>query len=150
MSGAVFLMVRASASRYHHGMGIQVTADDMARLRNVLQASRGSTHRDHAHAAELERVLDRADVVAEIAPDVVTMHSMVRVRDLESGKTAVYTLVFPADADIAQRRISVLAPIGTALIGARAGDRIEWRTPGGRRSLQVEAVLYQPETAAAA
>jgi regulator of nucleoside diphosphate kinase len=63
--------------------------------------------------------------------------------------TAVYTVVFPMEADIGTKRISVLAPIGTALIGYRAGDMIEWATPGRTRRLQVEAVLFQPEAAEA-
>jgi regulator of nucleoside diphosphate kinase len=76
------------------------------------------------------------------------MHSMVRVVDLDTGARKVYTLVFPAEADIEKNRISVLAPIGTALIGYRAGDRVEWRTPGGTKRLQIEKVLFQPEAAA--
>jgi regulator of nucleoside diphosphate kinase len=130
---------------------ILVTEDDMDRLRNLVRASRRSARRDQDHLAELDRELDHAEVVAvaEVPADVVTMHSVVRVRDLDSGARIDYRLVFPADADIERRRISVLAPIGTALIGYRAGDRIEWTTPGGTRHLEVEAVLYQPETAAA-
>jgi regulator of nucleoside diphosphate kinase len=57
----------------------------------------------------------------------------------------VYTIVFPPEADTAQQRISVLAPIGTALIGYRVGDVIEWSTPGGGRRLRIETVLFQPE-----
>ena len=130
---------------------IQVTDDDMHRLRNLVRASRQSARRDQHHLAELERELDRAEVVAaaDVPADVVTMHSVARVRDLETGASAIDRLVFPVDADIARRHISVLAPIGTALIGYRAGDRIEWTTPGGTRRLQIEEVLYQPETAAA-
>ena len=130
---------------------IQVTDDDMARLRNLVRASRQSARRDQHHLAELERELDRAEVVtaADVPADVVTMHSVVRVRDLDTGASAVYRLVFPVDADIERRHISVLAPIGTALIGYQAGDRIEWTTPGGTRRLEIEDVLYQPETAAA-
>jgi regulator of nucleoside diphosphate kinase len=133
------------------GRRIQVTDDDMTRLRDLIRGSRRSARRDLGHLAELEQELDRAEVVEtdEIASDVVTMHSVVRVRDLDSGVTATYTLVFPVDADIERRRISVLAPIGTALIGYRAGDEIEWRTPGGPRRLRIEDVLYQPEAAAA-
>jgi regulator of nucleoside diphosphate kinase len=77
------------------------------------------------------------------------MHSTVRVRDVNSGSSMVYTLVFPVDADVAQQRISVLAPIGTALLGFRSGDVFEWKTPGGTRRLQIEEVLFQPEAAGA-
>jgi regulator of nucleoside diphosphate kinase len=130
---------------------IVMTDDDMARLRELVRASRVSARRDQKHLAELERELDNAEVVApaDIAHDVVTMHSVVRIRDLDTGAGAMYTLVFPSDADIARGRISVLAPIGTALIGYRAGDDIEWATPGGRRRLAIEEIVYQPETAAA-
>ena len=134
-----------------NGRQIYVTEDDMARLKELVRASRGVASRDEAHLAELHRELDRADVVAatDIAPDVVTMHSTVRVHDLESGASAVYTLVFPGDADVTERRISVLSPIGTALIGYRVGDTIQLRTPGGMRRLEVADVLYQPEREAA-
>ena len=130
---------------------IQVTDDDMTRLRELVRASRQSGRRDQHHLEELERELDRAEVVAaaHVPADVVTMHSVVRVRDLDTGARAVYRLVFPVNADIERRHISVLAPIGTALIGYRAGDRIEWATPGGTKRFEVEQVLYQPETAAA-
>ena len=130
---------------------ILVTEDDMHRLRDLVRASRRTARRDQSHLAELDRELDRADTVAaaDVPSDAVTMHSVVRVRDLDTGGRFDYTLVYPADADIERRRISVLAPIGTALIGHRTGDRIDWITPGGTRRLEVEAVLYQPETAAA-
>jgi regulator of nucleoside diphosphate kinase len=133
------------------GRRILVTENDMDRLKDLVHASRRSARRDQNHLAELDRELDRAEVVAaaEVPADVVTMQSVVRVRDLDTGARVDYRLVFPADADIERRRISVLAPIGTALIGYRAGDRIEWATPGGTRRLEVEAVLYQPEMAAA-
>ena len=58
-----------------------------------------------------------------------------------------YTLVFPADAEAVQNKISVLAPIGTALIGYRVGDVITWNVPGGMRMLRVEKIIYQPEAA---
>jgi len=133
------------------GRRIQVTDDDMTRLRDLTRASRRVARRDLGHLAELDQELDRAEVVGadEIASDVVTMHSVVRVRDLDSGVSATYTLVFPVDADIERRRISVLAPIGTALIGYRAGDEIEWRTPGGTRSLRIERVMQAARPAQA-
>ncbi|MGB4785506.1 MAG: GreA/GreB family elongation factor, partial [Candidatus Acidiferrum sp.] len=83
----------------------------------------------------------------DIPADTVTMHSHVRVRDLDTGGESTYTLVFPSDADIAKGKISILAPIATALLGYREGDEIEWPTPGGRRRLNVIRVLYQPEAA---
>jgi regulator of nucleoside diphosphate kinase len=131
---------------------IVITQDDMARLKNLVREGRKASRRDQDHLAELDRELDRAEMVdaGDLSPHVVTMHSTVRVRDLDSDRSVVYTLVFPADADIDNKRISVLAPIGTALIGYRAGDTVEWTTPGGTKRLQIEEVLFQPEAAASA
>ena len=75
------------------------------------------------------------------------MNSSVRLKDLDTKKELTYTLVFPSDADAGQNRISVLAPIGTALIGYRVGDIITWEVPAGRRRLKVEKIIYQPEAA---
>jgi regulator of nucleoside diphosphate kinase len=99
--------------------------------------------------ATLRAGLKRSRVVgAESVPDgVVTMNSKVRVRDLKSGESETYTLVFPDDADINDGRLSVLAPLGTALLGAEAGDVVEFAAPAGVRRLKVEKVLYQPEAA---
>ena len=131
---------------------IVVTRDDMARLRELVRQGRKASRRDQGHLAELDQELDRAEIIDanDLSADVVTMHSTVRVRDLDAGTSVVYTLVFPVDADIERRRISVLAPIGTALIGYRAGDNVEWMTPGGPKRLEIEEVLFQPEAAGSA
>ena len=94
------------------------------------------------------RLPTRADVVeAEAIPrDVVTMNSEVRLQDLDSGDIKVYRLVFPSQART-ENSISILAPIGTAMLGYRVGDVIEWRVPKGIRRLKVLDVLYQPEAA---
>jgi regulator of nucleoside diphosphate kinase len=129
---------------------ILITENDMARLRELVSRGRVALRRDQDHVEELEGELEHAEVVAaeDVPPDAVTMHSTVSVRDLDTDARAIYTIVFPAEADIATNRISVLAPVGTALIGYRAGDVIEWATPGGTRRLRIEAVLFQPEAAA--
>ena len=129
---------------------ILITADDMARLRELIHAGTPTPGHDQPHLAALDNELDRAAVVApdDVPDDVVTMHSTVRVRDLDRDAAMVYTLVFPEDADIDRRQVSILAPVGTALIGYRAGDSLEWPTPRGKRRLLIEAVLFQPEAAA--
>ena len=130
---------------------IRVTRDDLERLERVVEARRGVVRRDEAHLDALEEELERAEVVepADMPPDVVTMRSKVQVKDLGSGQDTVYTLVFPRDADVNAGRLSVLAPIGTALLGYRQGDEIEWPVPGGLRRLKVMKVLFQPEAAGA-
>jgi regulator of nucleoside diphosphate kinase len=87
--------------------------------------------------------LDRALVLApgEMPANVVTMHAVVRVLDLQSGERQELVLVSPAEADVKARRISVLAPLGTALLGYREGDEVEWLMPGGLRRLRIERVI---------
>jgi regulator of nucleoside diphosphate kinase len=77
----------------------------------------------------------------------VTMNSKVCLKDLYTNEEMNVTLVFPRDADIAQAKVSVLAPIGTAMLGNRIGEIFTWKVPDGVRRLQVEKVLYQPEAA---
>ena len=97
----------------------------------------------------LERELERAVVVKpdEVPPTVVTMNSEVEVTDLDTGEQRSLKVVFPALAGIEAGRISVLAPLGTALLGSRQGAHVTWQTPRGARQLRVERVVYQPEAA---
>jgi regulator of nucleoside diphosphate kinase len=97
----------------------------------------------------LETELNRSIQVAadKVPPDVITMHSKACLIDLDSGEEVVYTLVFPNEADVRQDKISVLAPIGTAMLGYQVDDRFEWPVPDGVRRLQVKSVLFQPEAA---
>ncbi len=84
-----------------------------------------------------------------VPPDVVTMRSRVRVLDMVSGRAATYTICYPTEANLEAGRLSVLAPIGTALLGYREGDVVEWPVPGGVRVLKIEKLEHQPEAAAA-
>ena len=105
--------------------------------------------RNREDLAALEGELSRARIVPgdEVPANVITMNSVVCLRDLDSDETEEYELVYPTDADMEHNRISVLAPIGTAILGYRLGDVIEWRVPAGLRRFRVEEVLYQPERA---
>jgi regulator of nucleoside diphosphate kinase len=96
----------------------------------------------------LERELDRAVVVpsAAVPADVATMNSRVRYTDESDGVQRTVSLVYPLHANAAEGKVSVLAPVGTALLGLSAGQSIEWDFPdGSRRRLKVEEVLHQPE-----
>ena len=128
---------------------IHVTDYDMQRLRKLLEGTQRWNPKDRAYLDHLEEELDRASTVAseKIPANVVTMNSWIRVKDLDTGKEMSIQLVFPSEADFEQGKISILAPIGTALIGYRAGDTVEWTVPAGTRRLRIEEVLYQPEAA---
>lgn len=82
-----------------------------------------------------------------LQPDVITMNSKARLRDLDTGEEMIFTLVFPGNANIENDKISVVAPIGTAMLGQRVGDEFEWEVPAGSVRLRVEEMLYQPEAA---
>jgi regulator of nucleoside diphosphate kinase len=124
---------------------IVVTRSDLKRLRAIL-GSRGISVRDREHLLDLSVELDRAHVVHddEVPSDVVTLQSQVRVRDPETGMASNYTVVSPAQADVSLGHVSVLAPLGTALLGYREGDEVEWQMPGGIRRLWIERVI-QPQ-----
>lgn len=128
-----------------------ITTADMNRLERLIAGRIRSIPRDAEYLAVLQDRLDRAEVVQpdQIPPDVITMESLTRVRDLDTGAEATYRLVLPYDADAGRGRISVLAPIGTALLGRRVGDTVEWQAPRGRRRLRVLSVPFQPEAASA-
>lgn len=121
---------------------IIVTDQDFWRLSAIVGARAAASTRDRAHMERLEEELARSVPIAsvQVPPDVVTMHSRVHVRDIGTGAVRAYTLVFPHEADLSRGRLSVLAPLGTALLGYRVGDEIEWEMPGGVRRVRIERV----------
>lgn len=130
---------------------IYITEFDLNRLTELLgvwQTFKGSKS-PSIHLESLLEELDRAHIVLpkDIPADVVTMNSRVRLLDMSKGEELNYTLVFPRDADAATGKISILAPVGTALLGYRVGDMIEWPVPIGTKTIKIEEILYQPEAA---
>ncbi|MCC7519534.1 MAG: nucleoside diphosphate kinase regulator [Verrucomicrobiae bacterium] len=124
---------------------IYITEADMRRLQPLIEAMKNS--RDDLGG--LQRELAQARVIAskDVPADVITMNSKARLKNLESGEELIYTLVFPDQANIDHGKISVVAPIGTAMLGQRVGDVFKWTVPAGAVRLRVEEVLYQPEAA---
>jgi regulator of nucleoside diphosphate kinase len=119
----------------------------MQRLRRLVDSLQTNTAADKNIAA-LEEELDRAHVVdgKRIRPDVITLNSHVRIMDLDSQREFEYEVVYPnTKGRTSANTLSVLAPLGTALLGYRAGDIIEWAVPRGKRRLKVLEVMYQPE-----
>jgi regulator of nucleoside diphosphate kinase len=127
---------------------IIISEADIARLRGLLAARRGDASLNAAHVEKLRSELDRAIVVAaDLVPrDVITMGSRVQIRDSASGGIEDYLLVYPREADPATNRLSILAPLGTALLGNAEGDDVQWRMPGGVRSFRVRRVMQDAGT----
>lgn len=128
---------------------IYITSFDMLRLEELLEVASEFSARDNKHLDELSKELLRAEVVdsKNIPADVITMNSKVRLLDLDTKDKKIYTLVFPSEANIDENKISILAPIGTAMLGYHVGDTIKWHVPVGIRKLMVTDILYQPESA---
>ncbi len=131
---------------------ILATQDDLWQLAQLIECALRFQPLSHQHLAELKEELNTARVVAqeEMPSDVVTLNSEVRVRDLDSGHEGVYKIVFPRDAHASDNRISVLAPVVTALLGRRAGETLELNTPTGKKQLKVKEVIRQAKAASQA
>jgi regulator of nucleoside diphosphate kinase len=129
--------------------GIFIADDDRARLEALLRRAAARDVSGSQYLAALAGELRRARVVprSQIPRDVVTMNATVRLRDQETGEEETYTLVYPDQADIEANRLSILAPVGTALLGYRAGDVVEWPVPAGVTRFRIEEVLFQPRSA---
>lgn len=122
-----------------------LTELDHARLFNLAhERERAASHDAEGFAA----LLDQATLVdsRRIAPDVVTMRSRFVLRELHDGSVRTVTLCYPVDADPTQGRLSVMSPLGMALIGLPLGAHATWHCPNGEvRSAVVEEIVYQPE-----
>jgi len=126
---------------------IIITAADHAELDNVITFTGKVSERARAEFHALEGELRRAEIVTPeaIPSDVITMNSRAELLDLETNEVMQFTLVLPRDAKIDEGKISVLAPLGTAMLGYRVGDEFEWHVPYGVRRLKVTNVYFQPE-----
>jgi regulator of nucleoside diphosphate kinase len=132
-----------------HATPIDITDFDARRLNAVLARYEDLQGSSRSEVARLRRELERARIVTsrEVSERVVTMNSQVALRDLDSGQEFTCRLSFPDEANVEAGRLSVLAPVGTAILGYREGNVIEWEVPAGTRRIRIEKILYQPEAA---
>ena len=134
----------------NHQATIYITQTDRVRLGNLIELVRDQGDRSNlSYVNNLEGELEFAEVVASenIASDVVTMRSKVRLKDLDTGEESIYSIVFPSEANTDEGKISVLAPLATALLGSRLGAIVQFQAPRRPRRLQILEILYQPESA---
>ncbi len=126
---------------------ITVTTADYKRIESVLD-NLPSSYDDLVD--KLFGELDRADVVEPTAvpPTLVTMNSRVRFTVVATGATIVRTLVYPKDQTASEENISILSPLGSALLGLSVGQEIEWKIDEQRTvRVRIDAIEYQPESA---
>ncbi len=126
---------------------IYITQTDYSRLEQLLDNP--VLKREQGAMRTLVSEMQRAVIVPsrEIPSDVVTMHSRVNVRDRATGEESTITLVFPKEASLDDGKISVLAPVGMALLGYRVGDSVTWEVPSGTKTFEISGIEYQPEAA---
>lgn len=127
---------------------IYITEFDLERLQKLLWEAQSTDYRKSDYLEKLQIEIRRAVVVSpqDIPSDVITMNSVVCLKDVDTGEEETYTLVFPEDSNLEQGKISILAPIGTGMLGYKVGDTFEWNVPAGKRRLQVIKIIYQPES----
>ncbi len=121
---------------------ILITEKDLLRLRNVL------SFQNSEEFENLEIELERAKIITDfdVPPDLVTMNTRFKFMNIQDNKEMIITIVYPHEANFVDGKISVLASLGSALIGLRVGQEINWMFPDGKtRTLRILEVLYQPE-----
>ncbi len=126
---------------------IYITESDKSKLQKLFKTTLGFRHKDLITVRSLLQELDRAEIITneKIRRSTIIMNSQVLIKDIDTGEELKYTLVYPEYSNIGENKISILAPIGTALLGYREGDTIEWKVPAGTRRLLVKKILYQPK-----
>ena len=126
---------------------IYLTDKDYNRLLQMVQSQRQKN--GLFVVAALSQELKRAKVVSptEIPADVITMNSRVRLKEMKSAAELDIDIVYPKDADVGKRKVSVLAPVGTAVLGCRVGDEVKWPVAQGMVTYKVQELIYQPEAA---
>lgn len=126
---------------------IIVSREDHERLETLFVSGLAAAFSDKPYLQALRGELNVAQIVVpnEIPADVVTMNSTVRLLDPRTKEVDTYTLVYPEDANIAEGKLSVLAPIGTAILGYRVGDVVCWQVPSGITRVCIDELVFQPE-----
>lgn len=125
---------------------IFITESDKDKLLKLINQTKYVDLDNNLHLKDLEAEIEKANVTKaeELPGDVITMNT--RVILLMDGSEEEVTLVYPNEADILEDKISVLSPIGTAILGYREGDIIEWKVPSGTAQIEIKKVLFQPES----
>lgn len=120
---------------------------DSQRLRDRIMNIKEKTGKLNPELETLFTELERAKIIdsASIPNDVVTMHTKVKIKLSNNEKPMEFQIVYPEEADIKNKKISIFAPVATALLGYKKGDRIKWKVPSGDVVITIEDILYQPE-----
>ena len=124
---------------------IFITESDKDKLLKIINKAQHEDFSDNVNLKDLEAEITRANLTSidELPNNVITMNSTAIL--LIEGDEEEYTLVYPSEADISKNKISVLSPIGTAILGYSEGDIVKWEVPKGTVDINIKKVLFQPE-----
>lgn len=127
---------------------IVISSADAARIWSYIEEARVGRAKVSENLIPLMNELNRATKVSpdKMPPDVVTMNSIVSLLNIKNKTTTKIQIVYPSQADISKQKISIFAPVGTALLGYRKGDLVEWTTPSGLTQFEILDIIYQPES----
>lgn len=127
---------------------ILVSSLDAVRIQNRIEKARNGGLKAPINLIPLMNELKRAKKVepSEIPRDVVTMNSIVLLKNKLTNKEIRVQIVYPEDANLSKQKISIFAPVGTALLGYKKGDTIKWDVPAGKAEFEILEVEYQPES----
>jgi regulator of nucleoside diphosphate kinase len=126
-----------------------ITKQDFNRIHRSITDAKAKNSIKKEEADKLLAELKSAKIVEQnkIDGDVVTMNSIVKIHFQNNKTTMEFQLVYPADANIKERKISIFSSVASALIGYRVGDEIDWLIPSGMTKIVIDEVIYQPESA---
>ncbi|MDP2453913.1 MULTISPECIES: nucleoside diphosphate kinase regulator [unclassified Kaistella] len=126
-----------------------ITKQDFNKIHRSITDAKAKNSIKKEEAEKLLAELKSAKIVdqSEVDSDVVTMNSIVKIH-FQNNKTSMeFQLVYPIDANIKEKKISIFSSVASALIGYRVGDEIDWLIPSGMTKIVIDEVLYQPESA---
>lgn len=122
---------------------------DYIRIQKQIAEAKQNRTIDATEAEKLINELNSATILDpdKIPGDVVTMNSVVKITFVDAGKQQEFKIVYPNEANLKEKRVSIFSPVATALLGFRVGDLIEWMVPGGLTKIRIDEIIYQPEAA---
>jgi regulator of nucleoside diphosphate kinase len=126
-----------------------ITKQDFNKIHRSITDAKAKNSIKKEEAEKLLAELKSAKIVEQdqVDGDVVTMNSIVKIHFQNNKTTMEFQLVYPADANIKERKISIFSSVASALIGYRVGDEIDWLIPSGMTKIVIDEVIYQPESA---
>lgn len=127
---------------------IKITDQDYVRLCNLITSLKQSKNGELKNISVLAEEIARAERVdpKQISPEIVTMNSTVEIMDLDTSKSQIVSLVYPIDADFKKGNVSILSLVGSALLGYKAGSKISFEVPLGKKEMIIKKIIYQPES----